>query len=165
MNASTCLPTSTPRPPRSTPSPVPARPRAIAGSAPARPEVYRTLEGPFIRGGRTGPVGLAQRVGLSGLGDLWRIQPFATLWSTLGEFFHDPLLRQLFGRYATYCGASPFTAPATLMLVAHVEQAGVWTVAGGLSALAKAVADLAQQHGAVFRYRAQVETILVAGVA
>ncbi|MCJ2133848.1 phytoene desaturase family protein [Methylobacterium sp. J-026] len=124
-------------------------------------EVYRTLEGPFIRDGRTSPAGLAQRVGLSGLGDLWRIQPFATLWSALGSFFRDPRLLQLFGRYATYCGASPFSAPATLMLVAHVEQAGVWTVAGGLSALARAVADLAAARGAAFRYGAHVERIVV----
>ena len=26
----------------------------------------------------------------------------------------DPRLQQLFGRYATYCGSSPFAAPATL---------------------------------------------------
>ena len=126
-------------------------------------EVYRTLEGPFIRSDRTGPAGLAQRVGLGGLGDLWRIQPFATLWSALGEFFRDPRLRQLFGRYATYCGASPFTAPATLMLVAHVEQAGVWTVRGGLSALAAAVADLAAERGAQIRYGAHAERVLTAG--
>lgn len=126
-------------------------------------EVYRTLEGPFIREGRTSPTGLAQRVGISGLGDLWRIQPFATLWSALGTFFRDPRLLQLFGRYATYCGASPFTAPATLMLVAHVEQAGIWTVAGGMSALAKSVADLAAQRGATFRYGAHVDRIVTAG--
>jgi 1-hydroxycarotenoid 3,4-desaturase len=41
---------------------------------------------------------------------------------------HDPRLQQLFGRYATYCGGSPWLAPATLMLVAHVEQQGVWSV-------------------------------------
>ena len=126
-------------------------------------EVYRTLEGPFIREGRTSPAGLAQRVGFSGLGDLWRIQPFATLWSALGTFFRDPRLRQLFGRYATYCGASPFTAPATLMLVAHVEQAGVWTVTGGLSGLARAVANLAEERGATFRYGAAVDRITVDG--
>lgn len=125
--------------------------------------VYRTLEGPFIRDGRTSPAGLARRVGFTGLGDLWRIQPFATLWSALGTFFRDPRLLQLFGRYATYCGASPFSAPATLMLVAHVEQAGVWTVAGGLSALARAVADLAAERGAVLRYGAHVERVVAAG--
>jgi 1-hydroxycarotenoid 3,4-desaturase len=49
------------------------------------------------------------------------------------------------------------------MLVAHVEQAGVWTVAGGLSALAQAVADLAAERGARFRYGAHVERIVTEG--
>ncbi len=158
----TCPPISTPRRPRSRlcrSREAEGYRRFCARSA----EVYRTLEGPFIREGRTSPTGLAQRVGISGLGDLWRIQPFATLWSALGTFFRDPRLLQLFGRYATYCGASPFTAPATLMLVAHVEQAGIWTVAGGMSALAKAVADLAAQRGATFRYGAHVDRIVTAG--
>ena len=41
--------------------------------------------------------------------DLARISPFATLWRALGQHFTDPRLRQLFGRYATYCGSSPFS--------------------------------------------------------
>ena len=126
-------------------------------------EVYRTLEGPFIRGERPSPVELGRRVGLSGVGDLWRIRPFATLWSALGDYFRDPRLRQLFGRYATYCGSSPFAAPATLMLVAHVEQAGVWFVEGGLSALAQAVADLAAERGARLRFGAHAARVETAG--
>lgn len=122
--------------------------------------VYRTLEGPFIRRQRPSPLALTRRAGLSGLGDLWRIQPFTTLWSALGDYFADPRLRQLFGRYATYCGASPYRAPATLMLVAHVESQGVWHVAGGLSALARAVADLAAERGARLRYGAHVARIV-----
>ena len=124
-------------------------------------EVYETLEGPFIRADRPSPMDLAFRVGPFGLPRLWRIQPFATLWSALGDDFRDPRLRQLFARYATYCGSSPFEAPATLMLVAHVEQAGVWTVAGGLSGLARAVADLAAERGAELRYGAEVARIVV----
>ncbi|MGV7034367.1 1-hydroxycarotenoid 3,4-desaturase CrtD [Methylobacterium symbioticum] len=124
-------------------------------------EVYETLEGPFIRSDRPTALDLALRVGPFGLPRLWRIQPFATLWSALGEDFRDPRLRQLFARYATYCGSSPFEAPATLMLVAHVEQAGVWSVAGGLSALARAVADLAAARGARLRYGAEVRGIVV----
>jgi 1-hydroxycarotenoid 3,4-desaturase len=49
-------------------------------------------------------------------------------------------LQQLFGRYATYCGASPWSAPATLMLVAQVEFDGVWSVSGGMFEVAKALA-------------------------
>ena len=122
--------------------------------------VYRTLEQPFLRGPRPNPVSLARRVGLRGLPGLMRIAPFSTLWSELGRHFADTRLRQLFGRYATYCGASPFLAPATLMLVAHVEQDGVWLVDGGMHRVARALATLARDRGAVLRFDAPVAVIL-----
>ena len=46
------------------------------------------------------------------------------LWDRLGKDFRDPRLRQLFARYATYCGSSPWEEPATLMLIADVEMQG-----------------------------------------
>ncbi len=114
-----------------------------------------------MRGTRPGPLSLAGRVGLRGLPDLMRISPFATLWGELGRHFVDPRLRQLFGRYATYCGSSPFLAPATLMLVAHVEQDGVWLVDGGMHRIALALAALARERGATLRFDAQVDEIQV----
>jgi len=124
---------------------------------------YRTLEQTFLRASRPSPVGLVGRAGLRGLPDLLAIRPFATLWDALGAHFRDPRLRQLFGRYATYCGSSPFTAPATLMLVAHVEQEGVWMVEGGMHRLARALAEVAAARGARLRYHAEVAEVLVAG--
>jgi 1-hydroxycarotenoid 3,4-desaturase len=122
--------------------------------------IYRTLEEPFIRGARPNPAALVRSVPL---GDLVRISPFSTLWGALGEYFQDPRLRQLFARYATYCGSSPFQAPATLMLVAHVEQEGVWTLDGGMHRLATTLADLAITHGATLRFGTRAARILVAG--
>jgi 1-hydroxycarotenoid 3,4-desaturase len=122
--------------------------------------IYRTLETPFLRGTRPNPLSLASRVGLRGLPELMRISPFATMWSELGRYFTDARLRQLFGRYATYCGSSPFLAPATLMLVAHVEQDGVWLVEGGMHRVAQTLAALAQQRGATLRFNAPVDEIL-----
>ena len=116
-------------------------------SARAR-RIYETLERPFIRAPRPSPLELVRRAGLRGLADLWGIAPFATLWRALGEHFHDPRLRQLFGRYATYCGSSPFLAPATLMLIAHVEQDGVWLVDGGMHRLAVALARAGRRAAA-----------------
>lgn len=121
--------------------------------------IYRTLEGPFIRSQRPGPMKLATANGLSGLRDMMRINPFETMWAGLGRHFKDPRLRQLFGRYATYCGSSPFRAPATLMLVAHVEQEGVWAVKGGMHELALAMEALALRNGAEIRYGAEVTAI------
>lgn len=124
--------------------------------------VRRLLEPTFMRAGRPSPVGLARRVGVRDLRRLAAIRPFASLWRVLGERFRDPRLRQLFARYATYCGASPFRAPATLMLVAEVERAGVWLVEGGMHRLAEAMAALAAERGVAFAYGAGCEEILVA---
>ncbi len=123
--------------------------------------IHDTLEGPFLRSLRPGPLGLVSALGLRRLPELWRIRPFATLWRALGDHFHDPRLRQLFGRYATYVGSSPFQAPATLMLIAHVEQAGVWTVRGGMHRLARALADLATKLGVCVRTGAEVAAVEV----
>ena len=71
-------------------------------------------------------------------------------------------LRQLFGRYATYCGSSPFQASATLALVAHVEREGVWLVEGGMHRVARALARLAEARGARFRYGAEAAGVATA---
>jgi 1-hydroxycarotenoid 3,4-desaturase len=123
--------------------------------------IYQTLKDSFLTVPKGGPLTLAARVGLHRLGTLLAIRPYETLWSALGDHFKDPRLHQLFGRYATYCGSSPFQAPATLMLIAHVEQAGVWTVEGGMHRLADALADLARSLGVAFRYSAHVARIEV----
>ncbi|RYY59898.1 MAG: CrtD protein [Comamonadaceae bacterium] len=120
---------------------------------------YDALETPFLRGTRPTPLSLVTRGGLRGLPALARISPFASLWDALGSSFPDPRLRQLFGRYATYCGSSPWQAPATLMLVAHVEQQGVWLVQGGMHQLALMLARLAVTRGARIRYGAKVARI------
>jgi len=121
--------------------------------------IYATLEPGFMRAPRPGLGQLIRTAGLRGLPDLLRLQPFATLWRSLGGYFRDPRLRQLFGRYATYCGSSPFEAPATLMLVAHLEQAGVWQVAGGMYALAEALAGLLRARGVTLRCGAEVRAV------
>jgi 1-hydroxycarotenoid 3,4-desaturase len=92
---------------------------------------------------------------------LWDIGPFSTLWSALDSYFPDERLHQLFGRYATYCGSSPFLAPATLMLIAEVEMQGVWSVKGGMIKIPEVLARLAAKKGCQFQYDAEVENIRV----
>jgi 1-hydroxycarotenoid 3,4-desaturase len=125
--------------------------------------VHAALRDGFMAAPLAGPAALVRRLGPAGLGGLLAGAPFRTLWQALGGHFTDPRLRQLFGRYATYCGASPFAAPAMLMLIAHVEQEGVWRIEGGMHRLAVALADLAVARGAQLRCGAAVAEILVAG--
>ncbi len=121
--------------------------------------IYDILELPFLR--NTQP-SMSSLLSTTGIFKLRKIRPFTTLWKALGDYFHDPRLRQLFGRYATYCGSSPFDAPSTLMLIAHVEREGVWSIEGGMHALAKALADAATARGARIRYGEDVSEVLTA---
>lgn len=125
--------------------------------------VYQTLETSYLQTAQPSPLSLVRHAGVSGLGDLTRINPFSRLWDALGDYFHDLRLQQLFGRYATYCGSSPYEAPATLMLVSHVEQAGVWLPEGGMQRLADALAALAEANGARFQYNTSISEITVDG--
>ena len=123
--------------------------------------VHDALEGPFMRGQRPGMVELMARLGPSGLGVLGSIGPMRTLWQQMGREFRDPRLQQLFARYATYCGSSPWQAPATLMLVAQVEMDGVWSVEGGMTALSGMLAQLASARGARIRLGCTAQRIVV----
>jgi 1-hydroxycarotenoid 3,4-desaturase len=123
--------------------------------------VHDALLDPYIRAPRPSLAGMAAGLGLGGLAALARLRPPASLWSALGRHFTDPRLRQLFGRYATYCGTSPWGAPATLVLVAHVEMAGVWAIDGGMHGLARALARVAERRGARIRTGAACSEIIV----
>jgi 1-hydroxycarotenoid 3,4-desaturase len=123
--------------------------------------IYQTLEGPYIRSERPSFLGLTKDLRFSGLASLASLGPFASLWKNLGKQFQDPRLQQLFARYATYCGASPWQAPATLMLIADVEMQGVWGVTGGMSRVAQVLAELAQEKGVTIRYQTSATELMV----
>jgi 1-hydroxycarotenoid 3,4-desaturase len=122
-------------------------------------EIYQTVEGPFLRADRPTMTTILSTAGSLGLGGLVRIDGHRTLWRALADFFQDPRLLQLFGRYATYCGSSPYFAPATLNVIAHVEREGVWFPEGGMIRVAEALALAATRAGATIRCGAHVASI------
>ncbi|MCC9598125.1 MULTISPECIES: 1-hydroxycarotenoid 3,4-desaturase CrtD [unclassified Rubrivivax] len=124
-------------------------------------QLYDHLEGPYIRSERPTLGSMVGDLGPRGLMVLMQIGPFSNLWRSLSRHFRDPKLQQLFARYATYCGASPWMAPATLMLVAQVELDGVWAVEGGMHAVARAFSALAEARGVKLRYGCGCEQVLV----
>jgi 1-hydroxycarotenoid 3,4-desaturase len=110
-------------------------------------ELHDVLQEPFMCAQAPRLASFTARLGASGLGVLAQLGPMRSLWQQLQREFAHPRLRQLFGRYATYCGSSPWQAPATLMLIAQVEMDGVWSVDGGMHALARCLLRLAQERG------------------
>ncbi len=125
-------------------------------------EIYRVLNRSFIQSQKPSLPELMWRIGPHRIRDLWRINPYQSLWKAVCGRMSDPRLRQLFARYATYCGSSPFLAPATLMLVSHVEQQGVWLVEGGMQRLAAAMMSAAANCGAAFHFGAEAAEVLLA---
>lgn len=139
----------------------PREARAYRNFSEESQRIFETLDHTFMRVERPGPISLATSLGLAALPRLLATKPFTTMWRELGKRFADTRLQQLFGRYATYCGSSPFAAPATLMLIAHAERAGVWFVAGGMQRLAEALADTAVRAGADLQFERTVRRVLV----
>ncbi|NBX05390.1 MAG: FAD-dependent oxidoreductase, partial [Betaproteobacteria bacterium] len=127
--------------------------------------VYDELEGPFIRSPSPSAAQMMGRLGARGLGVLMGLGPTRSLWDSLGRHFSDPRMRQLFARYATYCGSSPWEAPATLMLIAQVEMDGVWAIRGGMYALVQNLQSLAQARGVQFHFNTPCQRIDVQGGA
>ncbi len=126
----------------------------------------RLLAPAFMEAQRpSGALALCARIGLHRVADLLALRPYQSLWGALGHWFAEQRLRQLFARYATYCGSSPFAAPATLMLVAAVEAEGVWLVEGGIPALARALDALAGRLGVERRYGQPAVRLLLSGGA
>ncbi len=96
------------------------------------------------------------------LRDIPAVDPLRTMDASIRGFVRDPRLRQLLGRFATYVGASPYLAPATLNVIAHVElSGGVWVPQGGIYAIARACERLARELGVAIRVNTPVEAIVV----
>ncbi|WP_298468367.1 1-hydroxycarotenoid 3,4-desaturase CrtD [uncultured Erythrobacter sp.] len=124
-------------------------------------KMFDMLDKPMLRGDNvSSPLPLLWRIGLHRFDAFATMRPHQSMWKALGTYFADPRLQQLFGRYSTYCGSSPFLAPATLMLIAHVEAKGVWLIDGGISALAEGLRKLAESKGVKFRTGVAVAQVL-----
>jgi len=94
--------------------------------------------------------------------DVLKIDAWKTMDSAIRGYVHSPHLRQLLGRFATYVGASPYRAPATLNVIAHVElTGGVWYPQGGIYSIARALERLALELGVEIRTNCGVKQIAV----
>lgn len=93
---------------------------------------------------------------------LFRVRPMETMDHFFKRYFSHPHLLQALGRYATYIGSSPYKAPATFAMIAHLELAkGVYYTKGGNVRIAEAFAAVARKHGALLQTETAVKRIQV----
>ncbi len=74
--------------------------------------------------------------------------------------FKDPRLVQLFNRYATYNGSSPYQTPGIMSMIPHLEMHyGTYYPEGGMHQISQSLFRLAEQQGVRFHFSEGVETI------
>ena len=72
-----------------------------------------------------------------------------------------PKAVQLFNRYATYNGSSPYKAPATLQIIPHLEMGiGAFLPKGGMHSITQSLYGLARRVGVKFSFNTPVQSIL-----
>jgi phytoene desaturase len=94
------------------------------------------------------------------LPDLLKISSLKTLAKHNKSYFKSPKLQQLFNRFATYNGSSPYKTPATFALIPYVEFGlGAWYVNGGIYKIPKALEKIAIELGVEFRLNSEVQKV------
>ena len=95
-------------------------------------------------------------------GDVRTVAPRTSLRDLGREYLHDPRLRQVLDRYATYTGSDPRVAPAVLATVPYIEQTfGAWHIGGGLGRLGVALTDRCLERGVAIRVNADVTSVII----
>lgn len=99
---------------------------------------------------------------------LLRHFPLRNAWGnynqTVERLFRSPYLRQLFNRYPTYVGSSPYSSPATLLVIPYIEFVfGGYYVNGGLYRIVEGMIDIARRGGVQMLPDTRVHRILTKG--
>lgn len=76
--------------------------------------------------------------------------------------FSDPKLIQLFDRFATYNGSSPYKTPGIMSMIPHLEQYyGTFFPKGGMHSITESLFHLAKDIGVDFQFNQEVEKIII----
>jgi phytoene desaturase len=93
-----------------------------------------------------------------------QIDATRTMHKANTSFFRDERIVQFFDRYATYNGSNPYSAPATLNVIPHIEQyLGAYFPEGGMYSIVTSLVMLAESLGVKFHYNSPVEEIILDG--
>lgn len=124
--------------------------------------IWQVTRRPFLESPLTGARDLLPLA--RDLGDVRTVAPFTSLRTLAARHLHDPRLRMLVDRYATYTGSDPRRAPAALATVPYVEQTfGAYHVAGGIRRLADALHERTLERKVAYRFSTDVAEVLTTG--
>ena len=99
---------------------------------------------------------------IKGIFNLYMFQINKTLDTVNQDELKEPHLVQLFNRFATYNGSSPFKTPGMMTLIQHLEQEyGTFVSEKGMINISKSIFDLAKRNGVKFEFNKLVNEIVV----
>lgn len=97
---------------------------------------------------------------LKSLLQVFRIRFYKTMHRSNRSNFKSPLVAQLFDRYATYNGSNPYKAPATLNVIAHLENnLGTYFPEQGMYSIVQHIYELALKKRVRFNFNSLVTSI------
>ena len=99
---------------------------------------------------------------LNGVFNIFSFQINKTLNQVNASELKEPNLVQLFNRFATYNGSSPYKTPGMMTLVQHLEQEyGTFVSDKGMQNITNSLYNLALRQGVDFKFNNYVSEILV----
>ena len=125
---------------------------------------YEATKGLFLERSLHKASTYLRRDALPALAALPSLKLTQTMHQVHAQRFRSPKMVQLFDRFATYNGSTPYQAPGTLAMIPHLEFGfGTFVPYGGMVAITNSLVALAQRQGVVFHYGKGVERIRVQG--
>ncbi|MEM9544964.1 MAG: 1-hydroxycarotenoid 3,4-desaturase CrtD [Bacteroidota bacterium] len=137
----------------------------------SKSKIERYLEKSKLKYERTAPIYLEKSLHkpstwlskhvFRALGEIQKYDVFSTLNDVNQKTFTNDKLIQLFNRFATYNGSSPYRTPGIMSMIPHLEMdIGAFFPKGGMESITNALVDLAKRHGVKFRYNNYVERVV-----
>jgi phytoene desaturase len=99
---------------------------------------------------------------IKAMSQMWSLDINTNLNALNEKSISEPHLVQLFNRYATYNGSSPYLTTGIMSMIPHLElHKGTYFPVGGMHSITSSLYQLALRHGIKFHFGQQVEQIIV----
>ncbi len=100
---------------------------------------------------------------LKAIANISKLDTHVSLNTLNKSYFKNPKVVQLFNRYATYNGSSPYKTPGIMSMIPHLEMHyGTYYPIGGMHEISKSLYQLAIKKGIDFKFNERVEEITIA---
>jgi phytoene desaturase len=137
-------------------------PAALQEQAANSAQIYELTNPVFLQRAFRGLRELFTKDGFKAFLNIKKLDAGRSMHQANTDIFADARLVQFYDRFATYNGSNPYTAPATLNIIPHLEQQlGAYFPNEGMYSIVTSLVKLATELGVKFNYKSPVEEIVL----